>query len=1351
MVSWLMAGNEFEVEPVAQRYVLFRKMIVLVLTALFIGGICPAFAAPVYAATDPAATRKAITDADFLHVDAMGGIVTKAGAKVVLRGVNLGGWLIQEHWMDPVLSDWDLARAKELTDKALYDKRDRSTTDPSVGADKTRLWSNLDTLDTLTAKFSQTDVLNLYKTFEDNWITTDDLDRIADAGCNVVRVPFWYRNFVWSDSKVNGDWQWIGGSFEASPGVQKLNWLMEEAGKRGIYVILDMHGVPGGQSLNHSSGTWGVNNIFSGLDDPDQNDLQLMEELWKKIAGLYKNNPVVAAYDIMNEPNNNDDFNKSVENYYESNSSSANDRTNAIYERMINVIRNDVGDAKHIITIEGIWKASNLPDPKLMGWTNMMYQVHLYNDTASFAANAKETALLCKEYGVAAYVGEFNNPDGIAICENMAKDPDIGQAINWTTWTYKIGNIDSAKWVDNDNYCWVNMALPLADVQNDSLDAIAANWGTVMNTPKADDTQDNRMLKAVKAATQNAKLDQTIRDVVLVIDTSGSMGFANNKPLATLKQAAIKFCEETFSRTSATRIGIVRYSDSVSTPIEFTDDLQKITDVINRLSASGGTDIGLALNRADNLLATKARTTATKAIVLMTDGRPENGATYTSNDAKYSYTEYGPYASFASAVYRTALPLKSKYDIYTLGFFHSFAEGSTDMKLGQQLLKDIQNNGYYNVVNPGDLDFIFGNISNAIATNDYPIIVIPGIMGSELKDQLGLTAWPFTLGNTIQMPTFPVDFCFLLDMSTAYKPVMGGYGSYDDYKTLITQLQQRFPNRQVIFFGYDWRFSAYDAAQKLKDYVDNVLKADKIDIVAHSMGGLVAAQYAADASNAAKINTVVTLGTPYEGAPMLLGVVELYTPLVGQDGFQGYLAQLLKMIKESPGIDQVANRRLFAKLPGVMDLTPTKNYVDAGYFSVMKRSNNTDQVTMMSYPQYQDYCNILFGNIPYKLAVDRQASIKDKNGASVLASLPRSFFIVGDEQRTVSRFIFAQDLKGLADLGFDSGDGTVPYASASMLGALSTVGGDRLIVRHGISHGGLTEDPATLNRVMDLLDSKNLPSVGEAEGQGKPYIVVRIACPVDVTVSKGGENLSSVSGSENNETGFGELYRIGENEDIKILAMDSDQYTINMNGTGKGTMDYEARYFNETNTLVKKDTFTGVPITETTKITSVTDQNTVNRLDVDSNGDGSVDRVIYPDGNGSNTPPPATPAPTQPPKPGTNVPTGSNGVSSGNSNTENIGAVAEDDVPVVLAPPIDDATAEGTDIQAAEDLSAGNQATTIVIIVCVIAALAATVIVFALRRSDANGPSSTRSSSGVGPGRKYKGDSTDIGPGRKYR
>ena len=370
-----------------------------------------------------------------------GQLVDGKGESVVLRGVNLGGWMIQESWMCPV-----------------------------NGED--RKWANLDTLELLESRFTDEEVQKLLDTYQDNWITEADIENIANLGCNVVRVPFWYRNFMKDEQGT-----WITEDLDDNPGVKRLDWIIGMAEKYDMYVILDMHGCPGGQSMDHCCGTLCENRLYT-----DEQCQQTMETLWVALAERYCDNATVAAYDIMNEPQNNGGY-EGI-NSYDPWESTSWELSNEVYDRMVKAIR--TVDTNHVITVEGIWRVSNLPDPAQMGWTNMMYQLHLYDDEDGFRTWAADLAVTAKEYDVAAYVGEFQNMLGLGICNEYG--------ISWTTWTYKGTNKDVG------TFFWYYGEPEKADCANDSYEELLRKWGEPIRTEWFEEKEYITELIALKTA-----------------------------------------------------------------------------------------------------------------------------------------------------------------------------------------------------------------------------------------------------------------------------------------------------------------------------------------------------------------------------------------------------------------------------------------------------------------------------------------------------------------------------------------------------------------------------------------------------------------------------------------------------------------------------------------------------------------------------------------------------------------------------------------------------------------------------------------------------------------------------------
>lgn len=347
---------------------------------------------------------------------------------VILNGLNLGGWLLSELWMSPI----------EYPDDS---------------------FAYSDVLTVLTNRFGSEKAAELISLYEDNYIRAEDFEIIEKLGFNCVRIPFWYRNFM--DENYN----MLTESNDDNPGFKRLDWALEQCANHGIYAILDMHGCPGGQSMNHSTGTSGRNELYNNNEI-----LTAMETLWTAIADRYKDNPVVAAYDIMNEPQNNGGY--SGERAWEAGSPEAVSLTNAVYDRMIRAIRRV--DSTHIITVEGIWSIDTLPDPREVGWDNVMYQLHIYDsnerDIDSRLAELCDTVRI--KYNTAALVGEYNN----RACERYASGRYYALGINRIKWTYKTVN------AGYDSWGIYNKDMPRIDINTATEQEIRDTFGENLNT-----------------------------------------------------------------------------------------------------------------------------------------------------------------------------------------------------------------------------------------------------------------------------------------------------------------------------------------------------------------------------------------------------------------------------------------------------------------------------------------------------------------------------------------------------------------------------------------------------------------------------------------------------------------------------------------------------------------------------------------------------------------------------------------------------------------------------------------------------------------------------------------------------
>lgn len=364
-----------------------------------------------------AENSKAITADDFLKAS---GKVLKAnngqGDEVILRGVNAGGWLVQEPWMCPT-----------------------QTTD--------NVKCQVQIVNTLISRFGEEKANELLKTYEDNYWTESDFDNCAYMGMNVIRLPFTYLNILDSNNQIKAD------------AFTKIDWFVQECGKRGMYVILDLHGAPGSQNAEVHSGDVSGIGLFEG-GNAAQNQ-QLAVKVWKAVAEHYKGNPIVAGYDLLNEPYSSSDYHYTSKVVWD------------FYDLAYDSIREI--DSDHVIIMEATWEPNQLPYPSEYGWENIMYEYHCYNygsqtnaEDQLASVNAKLNRIDKRNYDVPSYIGEtsfFSNMDSWRACLQRMND----YGISWTLWSYKVtGN--------NNSWGIFNQDVNKANIENDSYEQIYQKW-----------------------------------------------------------------------------------------------------------------------------------------------------------------------------------------------------------------------------------------------------------------------------------------------------------------------------------------------------------------------------------------------------------------------------------------------------------------------------------------------------------------------------------------------------------------------------------------------------------------------------------------------------------------------------------------------------------------------------------------------------------------------------------------------------------------------------------------------------------------------------------------------------------
>lgn len=196
------------------------------------------------------------------------------------------------------------------------------------------------------------------------------------------------------------------------------------------------------------------------------------------------------------------------------------------------------------------------------------------------------------------------------------------------------------------------------------------------------------------------------RDVVLVLDTSGSM---DGEPMVQTRNAASKFVNTVLDGGSSARISIVDFDGEARTLVSMSNNRTELLSAIQGLDAWGGTNTHEGLSVGGDILSSS--TSTKRLIVLMSDGAPQSGENYNGD--------------YHTPIIELADKLKSDgIIIYTLGFYHNLY--GNEKASCQQLMTSIATPGYdYVVGNSDDVEFTVGDPANQLYDifNDFAEMV----------------------------------------------------------------------------------------------------------------------------------------------------------------------------------------------------------------------------------------------------------------------------------------------------------------------------------------------------------------------------------------------------------------------------------------------------------------------------------------------------------------------------------------------------------------------------------------------------------------------------------------------------
>lgn len=298
-------------------------------------------------------------------------IVDGTGKEIILRGIGLGGWLVPEGYMFNM--NGFANSPTEIKNKVIE----------LVGKENAEAF---------------------FKEFRKNFVTKKDIDSLASWGFNSVRLPMHYELMTPRDEPF----------VYIEEGFDIINNLLAWCKAADIYLILDLHAAPGGQSDEPISD---YDPNFPSLWESEENKLRTID-LWREIASRYKDEEYIAGYDLLNEP----------KWYLPPDNKPLRD----LYVQITSAIREV--DTNHIVFAEGNWFSTDFTGLTPTWDNNMAYSFHKYWSEVT-KGSIQSYLTLRDQHNVPLWMSESGENSNAWFSDfvELLEENSIG----WAWWTHK--------------------------------------------------------------------------------------------------------------------------------------------------------------------------------------------------------------------------------------------------------------------------------------------------------------------------------------------------------------------------------------------------------------------------------------------------------------------------------------------------------------------------------------------------------------------------------------------------------------------------------------------------------------------------------------------------------------------------------------------------------------------------------------------------------------------------------------------------------------------------------------------------------------------------------------------------
>jgi len=294
-------------------------------------------------------------------------IVDAAGKPLLLRATNLGNWLVPEGYM------WLFEGGPQSPSEI------RALVMELLGPEGSAAF---------------------WQKYRENYVSHDDIALLHRVGFNAIRVPLHYSLFESDEAE----------------GFKLLDRLIDWSRAEGIYVVLDLHAAPGGQTGANIDDSAGYPWLYQSPQEQEH-----LTAIWRRLAAHYRDEPTVLGYDLLNEP---------IPHFPKL--APLNSELEPLYKKLSNEIRKV--DGHHILFLGGAQWDGNFSVFGKPFDANVAYTFHKYW-TAPDESVVRQYIDFREHYDVPIWMGESgeNTDEWIAQFVKALEKNNIG----WAFWPYK--------------------------------------------------------------------------------------------------------------------------------------------------------------------------------------------------------------------------------------------------------------------------------------------------------------------------------------------------------------------------------------------------------------------------------------------------------------------------------------------------------------------------------------------------------------------------------------------------------------------------------------------------------------------------------------------------------------------------------------------------------------------------------------------------------------------------------------------------------------------------------------------------------------------------------------------------